>query len=574
MGRIALDLVVFIMLVPGLGLVLAPEGARSPAERFCIGLAAALLAIYLASFALYVTGAPPAATGMIPAAILVVAICRRKQAARLLNNRELRELLGHWGLFILWTLGLLALIVSFSGAQWTGDCWEHFERSRFFLEHLPKNTAFLNHYPLTARPPLANIVTATLMALSGRVFPDYQIHTALLATLIFLPGWLFFRRWGGTRYGLWTLILILNPLVAQNTTFGWTKMPTAFLVLTAGHFLLEGFRNPQDTAARIIAFICLTAAVITHYSACIWLVIWATAYGAWCLRSAAKGLLLREITLILAICVSLGLTWFGWAMGNYGWKETGAANTTAAYWDLQTPAQSVSTMAENVLNTVVPHPLRNIDRSGIAQTAALSYVRDYWFNIYQLSLPLSVGFSGLAVLMLGVMCPHKKQPGIRAAGSRPFWWWTIPAAILLGVAVVTMPDRWGVTHISLQPLVLLALAWIASLLESMPRRLICVFAALITIDFVLGTVLHFFIQALAMPAWWAGTADEALAAAALNPMAKTNYYYALHFNYSTLGSDPAVSSVLVTSVLAAVLALVLAGLRSGPTVKIDALPQP
>lgn len=572
----ALDILVFILLVPGLAAVLSPGGKRSAAERFCLGLVFALLTLYLSGFALYVANAPAAATWLLPTAMLAGAWLRRRHLRSLWSEPELRLLFGHWSIFALWTLGLLALIASFSGARWMGDCWEHHERALFFLNHLPKDTTLIGIYPLTSRPPLANIVTATLLELSGARYSDYQVHTALLATLFFFPAWLFFRSWGGAPPGLFTLLLMLSPLVAQNTTFGWTKLPTAFFVLAAAHFLVAGLRNPGDRTARFIAFLCLTCGLLTHYSAGPWLVVWALAYAAWGLRSGWSKFPLREAAMIAGTCALLASTWFGWAALTYGWRETGTANTTVASWNAQSAEQRFFTATENLVNTLIPHPLRAVDRADLQQRSSLGRLRDYWFNIYQVCLPLSVGFSGLAVFLWFVAAPRARRTRYSpdpADPARPFWWLTLPPVIVLGVTVHTTPDRWGLTHICLQPLVLLALAWVAATLRHLPARMVRVFSALLIVDVLLGILIHFLIQSMALTKWWAGTDNEREAAKSLNRIAANNHLYWSSADIRPLSHDLNLPPALIVAFLCAVLALVLAGLQSEKTAKVDSIPQ-
>lgn len=572
MTSVAANLWIFLLLVPGLASVLAPAGRRPPAERFCIGLAAALIALYLASFALYVTAAPPAATWLLPAAVIATGLVRRKHAVALLREPELHAVFGQWSLFALWNLGLTALIASFSGAGWRVDCWEHFDRALFFLNHQPLNTTFQGIYTLTARPPLANLVTASLMELSGRTYADYQVLTALLATLVFFPGWLFFRRWSNAPRGLWTLVLMLNPMICQNATFGWTKLQTAFFVLTGGYFLLSGLKTPGDRTARVIAWLALTGGLLTHYSAGPWLVVWAIAYAVWWLRPGF-GTRFPEVALTTLACALLAATWFGWAARNYGLHATGATNTTVAYWSAQSPLQRLETTAGNIAGTLLPHPLHNVDLSEFTQPSKLGYLRDYWFCIYQLNLPLALGFSGLGVFLWSFFTSPASPAGRLPREERRFWWWSVPAVIVLGVAVHTIPDPRGLAHICLQPLVIIALAWIAGRLPLLRPEAARIYGLLLFIDVVLGIVIHFMIQALAFTEVWADTSDPLLAVKTLNPFSANNYFYWSSFDIYPLSHVLPVAPGLVASVLLCVLALVCAGLRQPKPPSLAALPR-
>ena len=97
----------------------------------------------------------------------------------------------------------LWLVASYSGGGWTSDWFEHWERTQFFLDRWPLDTKFLGFGALPARPPLANLVTGALLAVTRQDFAHYQFFTTLLNSLAFLPAALLARRFdqrlGGGR---------------------------------------------------------------------------------------------------------------------------------------------------------------------------------------------------------------------------------------------------------------------------------------------------------------------------------------------------------------------------------------
>src|SRR5207253_2627281 len=104
------DLVFFFVLVLGLGAALAPTWPLKAGERLCLGVAAALLAFYLAGFGLFVAGLNAVWLWLLPVMTLVIIGWRRRQILTLCREPEIRSLLGLWGVFLLWTIGLLALV--------------------------------------------------------------------------------------------------------------------------------------------------------------------------------------------------------------------------------------------------------------------------------------------------------------------------------------------------------------------------------------------------------------------------------------------------------------------------------
>ncbi len=556
------NLVFFIVLILGLGAALAPDWSLKAGERLCLGIAAALIALYLAGFGVFVAGLGTAWLWCLPPAAIAAMVWRWRHILALCRDPETKSLLGHWGIFVLWTLGLLALVVSYSGGGWAGDWLEHYKRTLVFMQRESPHMHFLGSYTLTSRPPLANVVTALLMEFSPGRFADYQMFTALLGTLFFFPGWLFYRRWRGTRGAdaLWTIVLMLNPLVAQNTTFAWTKLTCTFWILSGGYFLLRGVLDELGQRARIAGFLCLTAGLITHYSAGPWILAWLIAYAIWWLRHGGTRHV-REAVAIAGLCALLAITWFGWAAHTFGWQDTGTSNSAAHEWQRQTLRDHWLVPIGNIVDTIVPHPFRTMDKDIIYQLSRGGWVRDYFFNIYQTNLPLAAGFGGLFVILFNLLRPPPASVGMPRPEIR-FWRWFLPFIIVAGIVVHTPAEGWGLAHICLQPLVIIGLAWIATRLPRLPPVARTGFILLLLWDVAVGIVLPFIIEATTSYAEGMATAPGwGFEVTRLNRIAMLNYgnktVPGMHFFADTIK----VPSLFAATFLLALLALMIVRLR-------------
>ena len=69
-------------------------------------------------------------------------------------------------------------------------------------------------------------------------------------------------------------------------------------------------------------------------------------------------------------------------------------------------------------------------------------------------------------------------------------------AIVVGVAAHGEADQWGLGHIGLQPLVQVALAWLAARLPALPRPLRYLLLAGIAVDLALGVVARVHLESL------------------------------------------------------------------------------
>ena len=281
---------------------------------------------------------------------------------------------------------------------------------------------------------------------------------------------------------------MLSPLVFQNLTYPWTKMLTNAWVLLAVALAVQCWREETHRLRSAIqAAGAMAAAVITHYSAAVYLVVLVPLFVIAIARRAST----RDCIAIVAGCGGVGAlvlaTWFGWILPRAGLAGLSASTTTgsqlAAAGDWTQPW---TIFGENLLRTLVPHPLLpSPPQVSVAANPAAAW-RDVFFQLYQTTLPLGLGLAGLA----GVVRAWIRRP-------RPALAAVILALVGVGIWVHPSPSRWGLVHICLQPLVLAGLL-VASIEASRStasswRR---VWLGLLGIDAVLGIGLQLWVQSL------------------------------------------------------------------------------
>ena len=514
---------------------------RGP-ERLALALAAGLVAGYLALFGLYVLGLPLRWFWALPAVGILHALLRPVALTELWRDPAVRGLLGRWLLLAAWCLGWHSLIVSYSGAGWAGDWTEHYQRVHFFLARWPTDFLFLEAYPLPARPPLVNLWLAGLMSQSGGGFAHFQVFTTLLSTLVLLPLAVLVARWRDNRRAQALLLglLMLNPLLVQNATFPWTKLSAAFFVLLAITQLAPGGRLTR--AALVSGAALLGAGLLAHYSAGPWICALGLA-GAWHQRHEWHARHF-QLSVLLAGLVALGLcaTWFGWSLATYGPVTTFTANTAVSMAPPGSAVERIGRAASNLWFTLSPIP-GDTDVPLLRQTSRLGQWRDHWFLLYQVKLPYAFGSAGCAVLLWLML---------RLKWSRESGYWVIAAtvALVLGTATHAQPDRLGLVHISLQPLVLLGLAWLATQSDRLPRWLSRIWTAALVLDLTLGIGLHFGLQSLLLDRWLRPGLTTAEYLSAQTVGARVNWRNKSILNATYLGDlvPPAASLVVLLAV--------------------------
>jgi hypothetical protein len=481
----ALVLVPFVLVSSvGPGFFFLRRMRWSPVEKIAGSIALSLIIIGGLSFGVYASGLPNfwywAITAITGALTLAGA-----DGWPLIGGRFARPTVAAFGLLVIWTLGLQALIRHYSGGDWCCDWVEHYQRSLFFLERWPREFRFIDRYPLTTRPPLMNIVCAYFLAIAGKEFACYQIVFSLLDLFVFFPCLLFARRFAPRVKQLPILVaafLAFNPMFFMNTTFPWTKALTAFFVVLSLWWYLAGWRK-NDPIRIAAAFLCLSAGLLVHFSALPYAVFMGLAYLSsiwWWQKHRA-----RTLALIMLPGVALGAVWLAWSIGEYGAGTTFTANATvegAASGGLRDNLVRIS------LNTW--HTFRPYLFPGQPEDSILRRLTDRAFTFYQENLLGAIGsINAYAVVaILGAALVLKRS--MISIRERRFWWAFIVFAILVGIAIDGETSPSGVANICLQPLVYMAVGLVAArylMLGRGARTLVWV--GLLT-DFILGVALE------------------------------------------------------------------------------------
>jgi hypothetical protein len=383
------------------------------------------------------------------------------------------------------------MIRNYSGLDWGEDWLEHFQRSLFFLHHFPADTPLLGGYQLPARPPMMNVLTAFFMAQTQDRFEMFQVASAFLNTLVFLPCCLMLPALGLARRPR-TLPLValfaFSPVVMENATYTWTKSLSAFFVILVFWFYLAG-RRKNDRMRMAAAFLALSAGLLVHYSA-----------GPYCILLGLDYLLRvfwkrrrkwRELAAIVVPCALLLTTWFAWSVAVYGRGVTFQSNTSVTS-ARQYSGSNLLKIGANLADSIVPYVLR----SGLTSTDQpnpTGIVRDNAFAFYQVNLIFGMGLVG-GPLVVWLLWGFVRR---RSASLREWQFWRvlIPMCVVVGVGVVGERSPYGAAHLTLIPLEILGLSLVAAAFPWRRAAAIAVVAGCM-VDFSLGVFLQARVEAL------------------------------------------------------------------------------
>jgi hypothetical protein len=160
------------------------------------------------------------------------------------------------------------------------------------------------------------------------------------------------------------------------------------------------------------------------------------------------------------------------------------------------PSENVRNIAGNARNTLVPTVLRDpsvLSDDDLRQPNPDGRRRDFFFLVYQVSLPGTLGTGGVIVAVY-LLWRFFRTPGGGRAAEQRFWLAFVPVVFLVGVAVYGGVDRFGVAHITLLPLALVGLCFVAAGLSAAPLPLRWLLLTALFFDFAMGIQTHFMLQ--------------------------------------------------------------------------------
>jgi hypothetical protein len=542
-----------------------------PGQRLLTAVCLCFVTAYLVGWLIYTLDLPnELAYVLVPLGLGGLVACRR-QIARDLRDSLIRHMLVGQAAVLAWNLAWLGVVRSYSGGGWTGDWFGHWQRCQFFLKRPDVDILFNGFDPLPSRPPLVNVVVADWLAMTGNDFANYQLAMTVWSSLAFLPAAMLAIRAArvvpggspGRAIAVLAVFFMTSPMAVQNATFAWTKLPAAVFTLAAVEVFLAA--RPWNGAAirrvpGILCGVCAAAALLAHYSAAPYAIVLA---GAW----LASGRWARPRLPWLTATTAAGLagvlllmTWFGWALAVYGPARTFLSNTTATD-RAPTLALHAAAVAGNIFDTAVPHFLRSLDRSLIQQSSPWGYVRDWWFECYQLNLLMIFGSVGWIVVLAACWKVLLRLP----AGHRAAWIAAVGAVILLGIGSHSGRDHWGVAHICLQPLVLAGLACVAGCWTAIAPTLRWLFGIGAAVDLVFGILLHYAVQGFIIDRWLTPDRPLAEVARSCNQIAADNYVIKKAADWRFVGDVFAEAQFIPIAVAVVTLALAIWNIRRQAT---------
>ena len=486
-------LFVFLIMLPPLPLLKRLSWDKE--EKLTAAVCLSILALYLISFAAFLLKLPNWFFHVVLVLSLLFSVLRIRDIVEVFRDENVKESISLWLLINLWILLLSTLIQCFSGGGWGYDWFEHYHRSRFFFDQLPA-TAMPD---LPSRPPLMNLLSSPFFAIAGNRFPVFQLLYSQLNTLVILPMLLLGRLLCKGQRRLFVpfaVILTCNPMFVQNSMYTWTKLLAAFFLLAALHFYLKSWKD-REVLTLPFVWILLSLALLTHYSAGPYVLIFAAHYGLYLLWKRKN----RWVEFMGSSSASglLFMSWLGWSLWTYGASTTFLSNTSVTAASEYSLVENIEKVLENIAYTILPHFVSGIDTSYINQISTAGYIRDYTFLLYQTNFFFAFGSLGIPFIV-GLLLRRGYLQRCRCAEG-VFIASLIAVGFVVGIGVIGAPDKFGLMHICSQTHVMLGLLFLGVHVCSLSRPYRILFTVGMLMDCVLGVVLHIRIQSMPVTMW-------------------------------------------------------------------------
>jgi hypothetical protein len=542
----------------GLGQPLVSRLPLAPAEALVAGVGLSLIGAWLVAWAVFTTGLPLSLYWLLPALAAAGMALSWPGLRRMAGDPVARDLASGQLIVTLWCVGCLAFVRAYSGGAWIGDWVEHWQRAHYFLRAWPAGTPFYDIYELPARPPLANVLTATFLLMVRPVYADYQVIMATLSSLAYLPTGLLASRYGGRAAARMAVVLVLvSPLFLQNATYPWTKLPAAFFILAGLYFYLRV--RDGDGSPRVPGLLCavlLGGAIVTHYSAGPYVAVLAAAWIAEGFRRRWDGPFAAATAAAAGAGACILAPWFLWSIARYGAHSTFLSNTSVTALD-RVQGSHLLKVALNLRDTVIPAQLRGFHGRLFSQSSPWGALRDQCFLLYQINLPLALGCVG------GAAVARESWREARSAAPADRWFWGLALAgfVVLSVAVYADREHYGIVHICLQSVVLLGLAFLAARWERLGRAWRIALAVGWAVDVALGIALQLSVESFALDRWVHPAQPLGAAVASYSLVSQENMREKVMGQLSYVADVMPAPPALALGLLAALFALALARAR-------------
>ena len=394
------------------------------------------------------------------------------------NIEELKLLKNFFVVFLV-LIFYQTLIPLYFGGLFYFDWFEHYLRSVFFLDRLPKNIVF-EGYIIPSRPPFFNIVCFFYLSILGGEFYKYQIVSTLLNSMIILSIYLFCKKFLNIQnknlFLIVSILTLLNPAILRQITYTWTKAFCSFYIITGLYFYLR-FIKEENTIFLITSSFLFGISFIVHFSAGSYIV---PVFLHLFFKTVFNKKLIKKSALFFLTFLTVIFTYFSWSIKNYGVYRTFLATNA---FQQQKNLSLINRIEKDLFNfkkTLIPYPLKIYMR--IFENSELLYkLFNNFHSVYICTIPGNLTIT-LTILLLIYLVKNVFIYPKKFNCRTKFLIFFLFSGYLLGTIVNPLPELSGVAHTGLLPLTCLFICFGINYIFTLNKKSFYIFLILFFIE--------------------------------------------------------------------------------------------
>jgi len=416
------------------------------------------------------------------------------------RTRKLRLILPEpaFQMFLIFLAYLIVLLMVTPSYEtgFTGDWRLYYPNTFLYLGRAPAEAfskGILLEY-ITKRTPFLSLYSAYFLSILGHRYDIFQVTCMFSNSLIFWGVLLFCNRFMGRRSAISALLLLpIAPAMLRAITVPEPKIIGTFFVLLAYHHYLL-FRSGIAAAAECrqrIAGICAVAAFMCHPSMAFY-VVWLYIDQLFLLvvKRVPFARLFWSATLLAGFV--LIAPWVMWMGSSLGWHAVLQPSLTVSQPLTLTFWQYLYTRATMVFSTLwIPAPLFKTvwsDAAGLTNVSPAGIIdfTNRWGNLIlrfydQTFLAGMTMTGGFVLLLTGWSRRHRKK--VSPAFALAFFWASMGAIACFFVHLGIVDNKGHATNLT-APLFVLALCYLAHILQGSGKSLLYIVAVLSCVELI------------------------------------------------------------------------------------------
>ena len=375
------------------------------------------------------------------------------------NTSRLYLLLIYW----LTLVSVQLCIPIYSGSDWYGDWWLHYDVAQFYLGEKAGDSIYFGIYTVTSRTPLFNLFVSYYLGIFGNGFSVYQLVSILPGIFLLTTIPLFLRS---RKVILAMILMALNPYMNHMTIFPWPKILTSIYIIAGIYFYLKirkEIKSPWFTRSGLYCGISLGLAMLGHPSALIYVV--AIAVDSLWLSRGDVRTIIRQLTIPLSSAFAVLLPWVSWGINRYGIMEF-FHNSAITTGKAPIAVRVVDTL-KNALYTLEPHRLLN-EFFNIDPARTRIGAWNSWLLLYYDVLPGTLTLTMTGLLIVTAIKRYLNKISLQSILPQSFLVIIVIVGFWGGCILQPGPNPGGIVGESMTPIFFFLVLIVAEYLSVLP----------------------------------------------------------------------------------------------------------